>query len=71
MQPYESKRGAGVKVLALEKKRRSYMNELKILLAERERRLKIKRLTLRRSCKKERLEMKIPLDSLEENILLA
>ena len=47
------------------------MNELKILLAERERRLKIKRLTLLRSCKKKRLEMKIPLDSLEENILLA
>ena len=47
------------------------MNELKILLAERERRLKIKRLTLRRSCKKKRLEMKIPLDSQEENLLLA
>ena len=39
------------------------MNELKILLAERERRLKIKRL--------KRLEMKIPLDSQEENLLLA
>ena len=47
------------------------MNELKILLAERERRLKIKRLTLRRSFKKKRLEMKIPLDSQEENLLLA
>ena len=47
------------------------MNKFKILLAERERRLTIKRLTLRRSCKKKRLEMKIPLDSQEENLLLA